>query len=63
MNEELETLRIVHDPLEAAEGFVADASHSQITGLPPADTDEATLMGDMIAECVTAMHPAVSEPG
>ena len=60
VNEELETLRIVHDPLE---GFIADPSHSQITGLPPADSDEAALVGDMIAECVTAMHPAVGEPG
>ncbi len=61
VNEELETLRIVHDPLEAAEGFAADPSHSQITGLPPANTDEALLVGDMIAECVTAMHPAIVE--
>ena len=52
----------MHDPLEAAEGFAADPSHSQITGLPPVDTDEAMLVGDMIAECVTAMHPAVVEP-
>ncbi len=63
VSEELDTLRIVHDPLEAAEGFTADPSHSQITGLPPADTDEAMLVGDLIAECVTAMHPAVVEPG
>ena len=63
VSEELDTLRIVHDPLEAAEGFTADPSHSQIAGLPPADTDEAMLVGDMIAECVTAMHPAVGEPG
>ncbi len=62
VTEELDTLRIVHDPLEAAEGFAADPSHSQITGLPPVDTDEAMLVGDMIAECVTAMHPAVVEP-
>lgn len=63
VNEELDSLRILHDPLEAAEGFAADPSHSQIAGLPPADTDEAMLVGDMIAECVTAMHPAVVEPG
>lgn len=44
--EELDTLRIVHDPLEEAEGFAADPSHSQIAGLPPADTDEAMLAGD-----------------
>ncbi len=60
---ELDTLRIVHDPLEAADGCAADPSHSQIAGLPPADTDEAMPVGDMIAECVTATHPAAVEPG
>ena len=36
-----------------------DPSHSQITGLPPGDSDQALLVGDLIAECVTEMHPAV----
>ena len=63
VSEELDTLRIRHEPLEAAEGFAADPSHSLIAGLPPASADEAMLVGDMIAECVTAMHPAVAEPG
>ena len=31
----------------------------QIEGLPPGETDEAELIGDMIAECVTEVHPAV----
>ncbi len=61
VRDELDSLRIMHDPLEAAEGFAADPSHSQITGLPPANTDEALLVGDMIAECVTTMHAAVVE--
>jgi len=56
---ELDTLRIVHDPLEAIEGFDADPSHAEIVGLPPGDSDQALLVGDLIAECVIDMHPAV----
>ncbi len=59
VSEELDTLRIVHDPLEAAQGCDADPSHSAITGLPPGSSDQAMLVGDLIAECVVAMHPAV----
>lgn len=33
---ELDSLRIIHDPLEATDGFDADPSHAEITGLPPA---------------------------
>ena len=56
--EELDTLRIIHDPLEAEEQFEADPSHSEITGLPPSESDQAAVVGDLIAECVVAMHPA-----
>ena len=56
---ELDTLRIVHDPLEAIEGFDADPSHAEIVGLPPGDSDQALLVGDLIAECVIDIHPAV----
>lgn len=59
--EELETVRIVHDPLEADGSLEADPSHAEIIGLPPGDSPEADLIGDMIAECVIAMHPAVVE--
>lgn len=55
---ELADLRFVHDPLEAEDGFEADPSHSEIMGLPPADSPDAELVGDMIAECVTEVHPA-----
>lgn len=58
---ELADLRFVRDPLDAEEaegGFEADPSHSEIAGLPPADSPEAELIGDMIAECVTAVYPA-----
>ena len=56
---ELASLRIIHDSLEATDGFDADPSHAEITGLPPGDSDHAVLVGDLIAECVIAMHPAV----
>lgn len=58
---ELETLRVVHDPLSATEAFDADPSHAEIIGLPPGDSDQAALVGDLIAECVIDTHPAISE--
>ena len=57
--EELDTLRIVHDPLEAEGAFEADPSLAQITGLPPHGSDQAMLVGALIAECVAAVHPAI----
>ena len=59
--EELPTLRIVHDPLGAENDYEADPSHAEITGLPPGDSDEAMMIGDLIAECVITMHPAIVE--
>ena len=56
---ELSTLRIVHDPLEANDGFEADPSHAQILGLPPGVSDHGLLVGDLIADCVIEMHPAI----
>ena len=58
---ELDMVRIVHDPLEAKEGFDADPSHAEIIGLPLGDSDQAILVGDLIAECVIDIHPAVVE--
>ena len=59
--EELETLRIVHDPLDSESGFEADPSHAEFTGLPPGDSDQAMMIGDLIAECVIDMHPAIGD--
>ena len=56
---ELTDLRFVHDPLPAEGEFEPDPSHSEIAGLPAADSPEAELVGDMIAECVTAVHRSV----
>jgi len=39
-------------PLAAADGFEADPSHSEFTGLPSADSNKAMLVGDLIADCV-----------
>ena len=58
VDEELSSLRIVHDPLDAQDNFDADPSHAEIIGLPPGGSDHAILVGDLIAECVIAMYPA-----
>lgn len=58
---DLENLGIIHSPLEAENGFEADNSHSEITGLPPGESDQAALIGDMIAECVCGLHLALDE--
>lgn len=61
VSEELDSVRMLHDPLETADGFDADPSHAQIVGMPPSDSDQAALVGDLIAECVVDMHPAMVE--
>lgn len=61
VSEEMTTLRMLHDPLEATDRFGADPSHAEIVGLPPGNSDEAALVGDLIAECVVDMHPAITE--
>ncbi len=64
VSEELDSIQIVQDPLDADQAFEADPSHAQITGLPPGDTHHAELVADVIAaECVIALHPAVVEDG
>jgi hypothetical protein len=61
VSEELEALRIVHWPLDATARFSDDPSHAEITGLPPGDSDQAALIGDMIAQCILQTHPALTE--
>jgi len=46
-------------PLDADENFEADPSHSEIVGLPPKDSPEADMIGDLIAKYVIEIHPAV----
>jgi len=52
-------LRFIHKPLDAEDEFEADPSHSEITGLPQGNSPEAELIGDMIAQSINAVHPAV----
>jgi len=59
VSSELEDLRFIRNPLDADGEFIADPYHSQIEGLPPGDSDYAILIGDMIAECIVTIHPAV----
>ena len=56
---ELTALRFVHKPLAAGNGYEADPSHSEIIGLPQGDSPQAALIGDLIAECIQAIHPAI----
>lgn len=58
IGQRLDELRFIHKPLNADEVYEADPSHSEIMGLPPKDSPEAELIGDMIAECVIAVHSA-----
>ena len=51
-------VRFIHMPLAATNDYDADPSHSEIEGLPAYESDESALIGDMIAECVEATHPA-----
>ena len=59
--EELPGLRVIHTPLDAEEKFPADPSHSEITGLPSDNSEQADLIAEMIAKCVCDLHPAIAE--
>ena len=56
----IDDLRFVHTPREATARYRAAPSHSEILGLPPGDSPQAALLGEMIAECVGAIHLAVT---
>ncbi len=58
---ELPALRVIHTPLDAEEEFQADPSHSEITGLPSDNSEQADLIAEMIAKCVCDLHPAIAE--
>ena len=60
LQEVLPSLSFVNRPLEADNQYFADPSHSEIIGLPPADSPLAGLIGDMIAQCVLDLHPATT---
>ena len=52
-------LRLIYAPLAAEGEHRPDPSHSEIRGLPPGDSPEAALIGDMIAESIQIIHPAI----
>ena len=56
----LETLRFIHLPLAGEAEYQPAPSHGEITGLPPGDSPEVALIGDMIAECIETIHPAIN---
>lgn len=47
-----QALSFVHDPLAAEGEFPADPSHALIVGVPAADSAEADLIKDLIADCI-----------
>ena len=57
VSEAVEELGIVEAPLSRTAEFEADPSHAEIIGLPPGESDEAMLIGDLIAECVIYLRP------
>ena len=57
----LRLFALIHTPLPAEGDYEADPSHSEIVDLPPGNSPQAALIGDMIAECIEAIHPAVQE--
>ncbi len=48
---EMKSISFKHKPCDD------DPSHSEVFGLPSGDTPEAELIGDMIAQTVTAVYP------
>lgn len=59
LSEDLDSARVIHDPEDATEEYGPNLSHTLITGLPPHGSDKARTIGDLIAECVTVLHPVV----
>ena len=59
LQSEFYELHFVKKPLVAEANYDADPSHSEITGLPQGNSPEAELVGDMIAQTVTSVHPTV----
>jgi hypothetical protein len=58
VSEVVEELGIIEAPLAPTDEFEADPSHAEIIGLPPGESDEAMLVGDLIADCVIyPLHP------
>ena len=59
--QELPDLAFLSQPLAATAQYPADPSHSEIAGLPPGDSPQAALIGDLMAGLVQNLHPALGE--
>ena len=59
IGQRLADFRFVHSPSPPRGQYPADPSHSDILGLPPLESPESELIGDLIAECVTELHPTI----
>ena len=59
LSQELDTIQVIHDPLDVANGFEADPSHAEVIGLPRDNTDRMMVIGDLFVQCVLEMHPAI----
>lgn len=55
VEEEAGAIGIMSVPLDATDEFEADPSHAEIIDLPVCESDQAMLVGDLIAKCV--MYP------
>lgn len=56
-------LQFVHDPLDEDGHFPSDPSHALIVGVPVADSPEAALIKDLIADCILRpLYPATPQP-
>ena len=51
------TIQFVHDPLMSEGVHPDDPSHTEVRGLPSPDGERASLVGDLIAECVIGCYP------
>lgn len=57
-------LRLVHRPSPATPRFPwVDPTHCEIYGLPPADSPQSIIIGDMMVALLTATHPARPHSG
>lgn len=52
----LPDLKFINSPSPPKGSFSADPSHSDVLGLPPRESLESELIGDLIVECVTGLH-------
>lgn len=52
VSENANEIGILGEPLAGTLESEADPSHAGIAGLPSGDSDEAMLIGDLIAECI-----------